>query len=204
MENSGEIVVADIGIPPDAAKYVGPGEFVLYPLPSPDSHKGMNGRVLVVGGGPYTGAPALAGFGAYRIKVDLVRIATPARSYLPVAGYSPNFIVHELGDDVLTEEDVPRVMDLIKNVEAVLIGPGLGNADGTLHAIREIIRGCDRPMVIDADAITAVSKDRSVLKGKAGVITPHAGELVSTSVTRIWRLSVVRPSGVKSHSLPVL
>ncbi len=181
MENSGEIVVADIGIPPDAAKYVGPGEFVLYPLPSPDSHKGMNGRVLVVGGGPYTGAPALAGFGAYRIKVDLVRIATPARSYLPVAGYSPNFIVHELGDDVLTEEDVPRVMDLIKNVEAVLIGPGLGNADGTLHAIREIIRGCDRPMVIDADAITAVSKDRSVLNGKTGVITPHAGEFMTLS-----------------------
>lgn len=180
-ENSGEIVVADIGIPPDAARYVGPGEFVLYPLPSPDSHKGMNGRVLVVGGGPYTGAPALAGFGAYRIKVDLVRIATPARSYLPVAGYSPNFIVHELSGDVLTEEDVPRVLDLIKNVEAVLIGPGLGNADGTLHAIREIIRGCDRPLVIDADAITAVSKDRSVLTGKTGVITPHAGEFMTLS-----------------------
>ena len=85
-DNSGEIVIVDIGIPLDAAKYVGPGEFVHYPIPSPDSHKGMNGRVLIVGGGPYTGAPALAGFGAYRIKVDLVRIATPAHSYLPVAG----------------------------------------------------------------------------------------------------------------------
>ncbi len=180
-DNSGEIVIADIGIPPDAVEYVGPGEFVHYPIPSPDSHKGMNGRVLIVGGGPYTGAPALAGFGAYRIKVDLVRIATPARSYLPVAGYSPNFIVHELSGDVLTDQDVPTVIELIKNVEAVLIGPGLGSAEETLHAIRAIVKACDKPLVIDADAITAVSKDRNVLVGKSGVITPHAGEFMTLS-----------------------
>ncbi len=180
-DNSGEIVIADIGIPLDAAKYIGPGEFVHYPIPSPDSHKGMNGRVLVVGGGPYTGAPALAGFGAYRIKVDLVRIATPARSYLPIAGYSPNFIVHELSGDVLTEKDVSQVLELIKNVEALLIGPGLGNEEETLQAIRAIVKGCDKPLVIDADAITAVAKDRSVLAGKIGVITPHAGEFMTLS-----------------------
>lgn len=180
-ENSGEIVIADIGIPPDAAEFVGPGEFVHYPVPSPDSHKGMNGRVLIVGGGPYTGAPALAGFGAYRIKVDLVRIATPARSYLPVAGYSPNFIVHELSGDILTDRDVPRVMELIGHVETVLIGPGLGSAEETLHAIRAIVKACDKPLVIDADGITAVAKDRSVLKGKIGVITPHAGEFMTLS-----------------------
>jgi hydroxyethylthiazole kinase-like uncharacterized protein yjeF len=180
-DNSGEIVIADIGIPSDAVKYVGPGEFVHYPIPSPDSHKGMNGRVLIVGGGPYTGAPALAGFGAYRIKVDLVRIATPALSYLPVAGYSPNFIVHELSGDVLIDQDVPTVIELIKNVEAVLIGPGLGSAEETLHAIRAIVKACDKPLVIDADAITAVSKDRSVLVGKSGVITPHSGEFMTLS-----------------------
>ncbi len=180
-ENSGEIVIVDIGIPPDAVKYVGPGEFLHYPIPSQDSHKGMNGRVLVVGGGPYTGAPALAGLGAYRIKVDLVRIATPARSYLPVAGYSPNFIVHELSGDILTEKDVPIVLELIDKAEAVLIGPGLGSAEETLRAIRAIVGACDRPMVIDADAITAVAKDRSVLVGRKGVITPHAGEFMSLS-----------------------
>jgi ADP-dependent NAD(P)H-hydrate dehydratase / NAD(P)H-hydrate epimerase len=179
--NSGEIIIADIGIPPDAAKYTGPGEFVHYPIPSPDSHKGMNGRVLVIGGGPYTGAPALAGFGAYRIKVDLVRIATPARSYLPVAGYSPNFIVHELSGDILTERDAPKVMELIGHVDAVLIGPGLGNAEETLQAIRTIVKGCEKPLVIDADGITAVARDRSVLEGKTGVITPHAGEFMTLS-----------------------
>jgi hydroxyethylthiazole kinase-like uncharacterized protein yjeF len=196
-DNSGEIVIVDIGIPPDAAKYVGPGEFVHYPIPSPDSHKGMNGRVLIVGGGPYTGAPALAGLGAYRIKVDLVRIATPARSYLPVAGYSPNFIVHELSGDVLTDSDVPAVIDLIRSVDAVLIGPGLGSAEETLLAIRKIVKACDKPLVIDADAITAVSQDRSVLEGKVGVVTPHAGEFTTLSGGKL-------PAGYEQRRKPAM
>jgi NAD(P)H-hydrate epimerase len=114
-----------------------------------------------------------------------VRIATPARSYLPVAGYSPNFIVHELSGDVLTDRDVPTVIDLIKNVEAVLIGPGLGSEEETLQAIRKIVKACDKPLVIDADAITAVSKDRGVLSGKTGVITPHAAEFMTLSGSKL-------------------
>ena len=132
QENSGEIIIATSAYRQMPSSTWGPGSSCNIRFPSPDSHKGMNGRVLVVGGGPYTGAPALAGFGAYRIKVDLVRIATPARSYLPIAGYSPNFIVHELSGDILTDLDVPEVLELAENVEAVLIGPGLGSAEETL------------------------------------------------------------------------
>lgn len=174
--NSGEIVVVDIGIPAEAALYVGPGEFIHYPLPSPDSHKGMNGRALIIGGGPYTGAPTLAGLGAYRMKVDLVQIATPERSFLPIAMASPNFIVHPLSDKVLRMDDLPVLLDLMKKADAVLVGPGLGNAQETYQAIRAFIKNCDRPLVIDADAIGAVSQELRVLEGKSGVITPHAGE----------------------------
>jgi NAD(P)H-hydrate epimerase len=180
-QNSGEIVVRDIGIPAEAALYTGPGELAYYPIPTPDSHKGDNGRVLIVGGGPYTGAPALAGMGAFGIKVDLVHIATPARSYIPIASYSPNFIVHRLGGKVLTKEEVPLLKELTKKADAVLVGPGLGDAAETMEAVRNFIRACDRPLVIDADAIGAVAKDMTVLKGKKGVITPHAGEFAKLS-----------------------
>ncbi|TLZ69385.1 MAG: NAD(P)H-hydrate epimerase, partial [Methanobacteriota archaeon] len=95
-ENSGAIHIADIGIPSKIATTIGPGEFVLYPVPKPASHKGENGRVLVVGGGPYTGAPALVGFGALGAGADLVHITTPAVAAPIVAGYSPTFIVHPL------------------------------------------------------------------------------------------------------------
>jgi NAD(P)H-hydrate epimerase len=175
-ENSGRIVVQDIGIPADAKKYVGPGEFVYYPVRRKDSHKGESGRLLIVGGGPFTGAPALAGLAAYRMGVDLVSIATPWMSYGPIASYSPNLIVHRLSDDVLGMRDVPAIIELMKRADALLIGPGLGVDDGTQEAVREIVKACPLPLVIDADGITAVSKDVSVLQGKGCVITPHSRE----------------------------
>jgi NAD(P)H-hydrate epimerase len=175
--NSGEIVVRDIGIPAEAALYTGPGEFVHYPIPEPDSHKGDNGRVLIVGGGPYTGAPALAAFGAYRIKVDLVRLAVPERAFEPIASYSPNFVVHELsGKNHLVKRDVHEIEEMFPWADAMLIGPGLGDDKETQEAAREIIEECTKPLVIDADAVPAVSKDLDLLKGKRGIITPHAGE----------------------------
>ncbi|RLF50060.1 MAG: NAD(P)H-hydrate epimerase, partial [Thermoplasmata archaeon] len=55
-EYCGKIEVADIGIPKEAELYTGPGEFVYFPRPKKESHKGENGRLLIIGGGPYTGA----------------------------------------------------------------------------------------------------------------------------------------------------
>jgi NAD(P)H-hydrate epimerase len=177
--NSGRIVVQDIGIPADAKRYVGPGEYVYYPVREKDSHKGESGKLLIVGGGPFTGAPALAGLAAYRMGVDLVNIATPWLSYAPIASYSPNLIVHRLSGDVLSREDLPTIMKLMKSADAMLIGPGLGVDEDTQEAVRETVKACDLPMVIDADGITAVSKDVSVLQGKRCVITPHAREYLS-------------------------
>jgi NAD(P)H-hydrate epimerase len=174
--NCGKIVVADIGIPKEAEHYTGPGDIVYYPLPRPDSHKGMNGRVLVVGGGPYTGAPALVGFGAYRVGVDLVRIATPVKSYLAVAAHSPNFIVESLGRDILTLNDVSAVEKLLDVSDTLVIGNGLGTNIETKRATIKIIKKCKKPIVIDADTIEVVGENISVLKGHSGVITPHARE----------------------------
>src|SRR4030067_565193 len=60
-QNSGKIVVEDIGIPAEAGRFCGPGDVVLLPRRKKSAHKGDSGRVLVIGGGPYTGAPAFTG-----------------------------------------------------------------------------------------------------------------------------------------------
>ncbi|MEF8832522.1 MAG: NAD(P)H-hydrate epimerase, partial [Candidatus Thermoplasmatota archaeon] len=96
LENSGRIEIKDIGIPEKAVDHTGPGEMLLYPRAKSDSHKGENGRVLIVGGGPYTGAPALAGKAAYRTGVDLVHLVVPSSIADTVSGYSPDFLVHPL------------------------------------------------------------------------------------------------------------
>jgi NAD(P)H-hydrate epimerase len=177
--NSGRIEVVDIGIPKDAERFAGPGEYVYYPIPKPDSHKGENGRVLVIGGGPYTGAPSLAAMGAYRIGVDLVQVATPEASFGTVSGYSPNFIVHRMPGTVFTESNLDQVLGLTGLVDAVLIGSGMGRDPRTQEATRDFVRECGKPMVIDADAFSALSEDPDLLKGKKGIVTPHTREFAT-------------------------
>src|SRR5436190_2320235 len=175
-ENSGRIRIVDIGIPSKVVTMIGPGEFLLYPIPKASSHKGENGRLLVIAGVPYTGAPALVAFGAFGVGIDLAHIATPALAATVVAGYSPTFIVHPLVGHRLLREDLRQILELVPRADAVAIGPGLGDVEGTLDAIREIVRGLHLPMVLDADAIKAVAGDPKCLGGKKVVLTPHSRE----------------------------
>lgn len=175
-ENSGTIKVADIGIPRQVTRTIGPGEFLLYPKPKQDSHKGQNGSVLIVSGGPFTGAPALVAMGALGMGADLVHIATPALAAEVVASYSPNFIVHPLVGHRLLREDIEVIRELAAKVDTLAIGPGLGDSPGTLEAIRAIVQATDLPMVLDADALKAAGQDHTILVRKRTVVTPHSRE----------------------------
>jgi NAD(P)H-hydrate epimerase len=198
--NCGRVVVAPIGIPPEVERTIGPGEFLYYPTPSVDSHKGDNGRLLVVGGGPFTGAPALVAWGAYRIGADVVHIATTSSAYPIIATMAPEFIVHPLGGQRLALEDAAAVFDLASGMDAVVIGPGLGTAEGTKEAVREIVRGLTLPLVIDADAFTALAGYLDVLQGKRGVMTPHAREFEVISGERMPAEPVGRAEKAKAFA----
>lgn len=174
--NSGKIVVADIGIPSDAETYCGPGDFTLVPRRRKDSHKGDSGRVLVIGGGPYTGAPAFTGMAAMRSGVDLTYVATPEASATAVSIYSPNYIVRPLEGEIFRDDHVKELVQFSKGMDVVAIGPGLGNAPETVSAIQSFIKAVDKPLVVDADAIGACGAEPGILKRKSGVLTPHAGE----------------------------
>jgi len=197
-QNSGEIKMVDIGIPKKASEYVGPGELsAFYPLPKKESHKGENGRLLIVGGGPYYGAPALSSFAAQRTGIDLVYVTTPKKvaraitSYSPllikpirlakeIAKYSPTLIVKELSyEDHLVNEDAHLIGTLKDKVDALLIGPGLGSKNETQTTVEQIIDFFvknKKPVVIDADAIQVIGKNPSLVKNSQTVITPHTGE----------------------------
>ncbi|MDD5503462.1 MAG: NAD(P)H-hydrate dehydratase, partial [Candidatus Thermoplasmatota archaeon] len=164
--------------PAEARDFVGTGDLkVFYPIPKSDSHKGDNGVVLVVGGGPYTGAPALAGMAAYRTGADIVYLAVPERIWQVVAGYSSNFIVNSLSGDAIRPEHVSEIVALSKKCTAVVLGNGAGSDELTIKALAECIKKINKPMVVDAEGITALSKmKKSEFAGKTIVATPHAGE----------------------------
>ena len=186
-ENSGEIVIVDIGIPDDAIKYVGPGELkVLYPRNKPSSHKGENGVVLVIGGGKYIGAPAISGLAALRTGIDLCYIATSKKvkevlseiiekkPLLPL-----NLIVFGVFDEALDRKSIPEMEWIIERADTVLVGPGLGREEEIENTVLELVKICKtegKSLVVDADAIKAVGKDVDVIKNSRAVITPHAGE----------------------------
>ena len=174
--NSGKIIVADIGIPEGAWNNVGPGDMLRYPLPDNDSHKGQNGRLLVIGGGPYIGAPALSAMAALRVGVDIVKIATPKRSFVQISSMCPSFITYELSGDVLNVDDVPFLLEMTETVDAVLIGPGIGRSDETMEAVTKFTEHCSKPLVVDADAVACVPASTFIFRVPI-IFTPHHREL---------------------------
>jgi len=178
------VVVADIGIPDAAEEFVGEGDLTLLRR-DPESHKGDHGKVVVVGGGPYTGAPALTATAALRAGADLAVVVAPEHAAETVASFSPNLITRPLKGDTLKPRHVEEVVAEADDADVTVLGPGLGAADETLRAVREILPNLDRA-VVDADAlreIDAVRDDAEV------IATPHAGELARHvgDVPKDWR-----------------
>lgn len=176
----GSIVVRDIGIPA-AAVDAGPGDLAVpYRRRKADSHKGENGRLLVVSGGPYCGAPLLAATAALRTGVDLVRLYTPGACARAAMAYAPDLIVHPGVDGrALVPEDLAGMEPLWTKVDAVLVGPGLGLGRPTQRAIAEVLRRTQRarrPLVLDADALAVAGRHPDLLRRRPVLATPHARE----------------------------
>jgi len=168
-----EVTVADIGIPEGAARFVGNGD-LLRVTRDPHSHKGVNGEVLVVGGGPYTGAPALSARAALRAGADLVRVACPEGVAREVQGYSENLILRPFAGERLLPGHVPRLLAEAEGHDTVVFGPGLGDHEDTLEAVATFLGEYAGTAVVDADALQVVPE---VETDATLVCTPHQGEL---------------------------
>jgi ADP-dependent NAD(P)H-hydrate dehydratase / NAD(P)H-hydrate epimerase len=165
-------IICDIGIPQEAELYTGPGDILFHRRVG--SHKGENGRVLIIGGGPFTGAPALAAMAALRSGIDIVTVASPKAEI--IAGFSPNLIVKEVGKERITLKDVKTLIDLISQHDSVVIGPGLGVDPETTRAVSKLISASDN-LTLDADGLSSLAI--SEYKADSIVVTPHQGEFAA-------------------------
>lgn len=178
-QDCGKVIVKKIGIPKEAFDHAGPGSMNYYNFPDIDVHKGGRGKVLVIGGGPYTGAPFLAGMAALRSGIDLVWVLAPKNAVTTIARYSPNLIVRGLGEeggpDRLTPRHVPEALEWAKKVDGVVLGPGMGDHPESLEFVRRFVAKVKKPLVIDADALKALGKGQKF--PKKVILTPHKGEM---------------------------
>lgn len=175
----GGLVTADIGIPFEAEYFVNYGDFLRLKNRDSSSHKGNNGRLLVVGGSrDYSGAPAIAGMAAIGAGADLVYVMAPEKAAEAIKATSPDLIVKSLDGDKLSLKHVNDVIEISENVDAVLIGPGAGIDDDTSKLFNVLVSKIKKPIVIDADGLKQV--DLSLIKNREDIIlTPHIFEFKS-------------------------
>jgi len=144
---------------------------VKLPKRAKKSHKGDNGKVLIIGGSrDYTGAVALAGLAALRSGVDWVTIAAPEKVGYAINAISPDLVVKKFKGDDFCASRAKDILKLEKEFNAVLIGNGIG-----MHCrqfVNKYVRETKKPLVIDADAI----KHIKLQDVKNAILTPHKGE----------------------------
>jgi len=135
----------------------------IVPVLSGADHKGLSGRVVVVGGSEtFTGAPYFAGMAAMLSGVDIVHVLCERSAAIPIKCYSPELIVHPGLDQVADNNQGNEDQDICKKLpycNVVVVGPGLGTRSSTQeNALRLVDEAMSRqlPLVIDADGLRGV------------------------------------------------
>ena len=158
-------------------------ELVLSLLPdrNPWGHKGNFGKLLLLcGSRGYTGAAFFAAMGALRSGAGLVFLGVPESIYGIEAVKLNEPVIFPLPDagGRLSADAVPEILTRLPQMDAVLVGPGLGQSEGTLAVVRAVLEKAECPVVVDADGINILRAHRDLLRGRKSptILTPHDGE----------------------------
>jgi len=191
----GELKVEQIGFAPQAMDEIAPRGLFLeardvrgWMTPRTDnSHKGMFGHVMVIAGSRgKAGAALLSSRGALRAGAGLVTAAIPNCVADVVSSGQAELMTEAIADRdghfdgrAATE----ALASLIKPMNSIVVGPGIGVSDGTEDLIAWLINEAvqpDRPMLIDADGLNVLAQiGPDKLRSAKGpvVLTPHPGEM---------------------------
>ena len=213
-EYCGDIELADISMPVklveeyQSDKYRLTDEIVreLLPLRKANAHKGDAGRVVICAGSPgYTGAAALASDAAVKAGAGLVSLYTPLSSRDVLAIKLTEVMVHGLLERMPGILGGGAASDVASSAEAadvLAIGPGLGTSESTQEAVRTILQKITTPVVIDADALTALAGHTEILAAMQAqkVLTPHPGEMARLTGLEIAEIEADRINVAKKYA----
>lgn len=213
-EYCGDIELADISMPVKLVedyksdKYRLTDEIVreLLPLRKANAHKGDAGRVVICAGSPgYAGAAALASDAAVKAGAGLVSLYTPLSSRDVLAIKLTEVMVHGLLERMPGILGGGAASDVASSAEAadvLAIGPGLGTSESTQEAVRTILQKITTPVVIDADALTALAGHTEILAAMQAqkVLTPHPGEMARLTGLEIAEIEADRINVAKKYA----
>ncbi|HEX3684461.1 MAG TPA: NAD(P)H-hydrate dehydratase [Bryobacteraceae bacterium] len=220
-QNAGQLTVVPIGSPTDLYE-TNPNCKLSLTTPADirhlfakrpcDSNKGMYGHVLVVGGSfGKSGAPAMVGLGSYRSGAGLVTVAVPKSTLPMIAAVRPELMTEPLGETEsgrLCLADAGQILNLLKKMTVLALGPGLGTEEETFRLVKRLYQETEAPAVVDADALNALAGELPATT-KTRILTPHPGEmgrLIGKSAKEVQadRLGVARQLASQSGAAIVL
>lgn len=190
-EYCGQISCADIGI---RQEYTENFDYIIrransfelkYIIPpkKSDSHKGNYGRLLIVcGSEKMPGACIMAAEAAARSGVGLLQIATVKAITPVIASCLPEAMLEPLESDengFISVNNYDKIINAAEKATAVLIGCGLGVADGTRELVKKLLKNLNCPIILDADGINCISDSIDIIRQvKSSIIlTPHPAEM---------------------------
>ncbi|TRO66561.1 NAD(P)H-hydrate dehydratase [Christiangramia sabulilitoris] len=183
MDYVGDLQILDIGLDREFLSniqskvyLVGQEEALsLYKPRKANSHKGDYGHALIVGGSyGKIGSVLLTATSALKTGSGLCSLYIPKCGYHALqTGLPEAMVLTDEGEELLSSFPADFTSDV------VCFGMGAGTANETVEALRELLENTNSPMVIDADGLNILSKNRDLLNllPKNSVLTPHPGEL---------------------------
>jgi NAD(P)H-hydrate epimerase len=198
-DHCGKLYVSHISFPPslydsDSIK-VEINNPVALPKRGKDAHKGDFGEVLfIAGASSYLGAPYFSALSFLKAGGGYSRLATPVSisSFLANKGSEIVFIPQKetpSGSIALGNKD--KLLELSQKMDMVVIGPGLSLNGETQELVRQLAQEIKKPLLIDGDGITAISKDIAIIKKRKSetILTPHLGEMSRMTKIEISELN---------------
>ena len=137
---------------------------------SRESHKGDFGKILIIGGDlAYSGAVRLAGEAALRVGAGCVKIATRPEHAFILNASCPELMCHGVSSPA-------ELKELLAYATCVVIGPGLGREPWGQELLHFVLEKCDKPLLLDADALNNLAEMKWMTKKENWIFTPHPGE----------------------------
>ena len=148
-----------------------------------DTHKGSYGKALFIAGSSnYLGAPYFSALSFLRAGGGLSYLAAPASitNFLATKGSEIVFVPQQETDrGSISAKAKDALLKFSEGVDIVIMGPGLSLHEETQQLVRELTVRIEKPLVIDGDGITAISREIGIIRKRkeATILTPHLGEM---------------------------
>ncbi len=186
-ELGGRLYITHISFPPhlyeDKEILCQINDPVFIPKREKTGHKGSFGDVLFIAGAKsYFGAPFLSAHSFFKAGGGYSRLAAPESMVPFLASIGPEIVFvpqKETAQGSISLVNIQSLLQLAEKVDMLVVGPGLSLNEETQRLVLEIVEKVDKPILIDGDGITSVSKNKDILKKRKAetVLTPHPGEM---------------------------